>query len=88
MVTLNLSPKDAKFRDEFAKAATAKELSGLIGRAWKWEEAVEMHDAKRENPRSHFARVFLLVGIKHSEDAARRKYKARAVFGGHAIRDG
>eukprot|EP00971_Amphidinium_carterae_P058244 1152041-Amphidinium_carterae.1 len=27
MVTLNLSPKDARFRDEFAKAATTKELS-------------------------------------------------------------
>eukprot|EP00971_Amphidinium_carterae_P142855 2830152-Amphidinium_carterae.1 len=88
MVTLNLSPKDPRFRDEHAKAATLKELSGLIGRAWNWNEAVEMVDAKRNCPKAHFARVFLLVGIKHSEGPARRKYKARAVFGGHAIRDG
>eukprot|EP00971_Amphidinium_carterae_P351207 6491973-Amphidinium_carterae.2 len=88
MVTLNISPKDPRLRDEHAKAATLKELSGLIGRAWNWNEAIEMVDAKRDCPKAHFARVFLLIGIKHSEDSARRKYKARAVFGGHAIRDG
>eukprot|EP00971_Amphidinium_carterae_P342388 6481670-Amphidinium_carterae.1 len=88
LVTLNLSPKDPRFRNREAQAATAKELTGLVGRVWKWEEAVEMTDAKRIHPKGHFARVFLLIGIKHSEDVARQRYKARAVFGGHAIRDG
>ena len=43
-------------------------------------------DLKKINPNAHVARIFPIIGIKHWEVEADRKWKGRIVFGGHKVK--
>eukprot|EP00971_Amphidinium_carterae_P113143 2241257-Amphidinium_carterae.1 len=86
MVTLNLSPKDPRFQSEEARKALKNEMDGLLSAGvWRWEDCEEFSEVKRRHPHHHHARLFPLIGIKHWENPAMRRYKGRIVLGGHAI---
>ncbi|MCH2111812.1 MAG: hypothetical protein MK213_03055, partial [Planctomycetes bacterium] len=88
MVTRTLHPADPLCRSEPAHVALDAELSRLRAiTTWDEENALEKERAKQLYPNAHFAKIFAIYGIKHSElEEKDQKWKARVVFGGNNIR--
>ena len=87
MVTKTLHPGDPLTRCPEALECVQSELDELR-KVPTWDEAnpVEADDLKKINPNAHVAGIFPIIGIKHWEVEADRKWKGRIVFGGHKVK--
>ena len=87
MVTRLLTKKDPEFHSTLAKAATKAELDKLLAApVWDMKKCEEWGNVKKRYSKATVARVFPILGLKHSE-SDNPTFKARIVLQGSDVRD-